>query len=661
MIPKFRFRLAAGLALSAIAVPLTAQTPADPAAQLSTSLLILSQNPRDLDALIGAGMGAIAVGDGNAALSFLARAEEQSPRNGRIKAALGSALVLLERPGEALKLFAEASALGIPDVDIARDRGLAYDLRGDSRRAQRDYLIANRFAPEDETTRRLALSYGISGDKAHALSLLDPLLHKQDQAAWRARAFVLAMNGDMAGAEDVARQVMPMGSETMSGFLRKLATLNAAERALAVTFGTMPSDGTRYAAVETGDPFRPAGGSVGSGVSAGLVPAGDPLGARPEDAPPARVAEPVSRDPRRRPGGVAVTSAAPPPSPGFAPPPPPPSSSTGALGRRIGTRVAEVDRSKLPVEAQMALGVTKPTADTPRATIVAKDAFNRPTQQAGTAAAPPPPTPAVAPPSPPPPPPPAVQQPSAVQAALFELPPAAPAQSPPVETVVAAATERVDASPPAARVAGPPADTGKPVQTAMAIPDISTPPGLFRAPPDSPPKAAAVEPEPARVAPSPPPVRSLAAIISEIEPEPESAPGVLPSAAELRAARLAVQKKAAAKAKADAEAKAEKDAKEAERQKAAKNPARIWVQIATGNNEAGLPGTWKRIRDQAPAAFKGLSAASVPFKATNRLLVGPLKSQAEARTLLNAMQKAGLSGSTYSSEAGQEVARIAAK
>ena len=107
----------------------------DPSDQLAANLMILSQRPRDVNALIGAGLSALAIGDGNAALGFLARAEEISPTNGRIKAALGSALLLVERPAEALKLFGEASALGMPEREFARDRGLAYDLRGDSRRA----------------------------------------------------------------------------------------------------------------------------------------------------------------------------------------------------------------------------------------------------------------------------------------------------------------------------------------------------------------------------------------------------------------------------------------------------------------------------------------------------------------------------------------------
>lgn len=157
------------------------------------------------------------------------------------------------------------------------------------------------------------------------------------------------------------------------------------------------------------------------------------------------------------------------------------------------------------------------------------------------------------------------------------------------------------------------------------------------------------------------PSRGLGAIVADLEVEPESTAGPMPTAAELKAARVAVQRKAAAEAKAAADAKAAKDAKEAERLAAKKNPARIWVQVATGSNEAGLPGTWKKLKDKAPEALKGQSPSVVPFKATKRLLIGPFKSQVEARAMVNAMKKAGLQGSTFSSDPGQVVTKVSAK
>src|SRR3546814_14323681 len=61
----------------------------------------------------------------------------------------------------------------------------------------------------DETARRYALSLGISGQKDAAIAILDPLLREQDRAAWRDRAFILAMNGDVDEAEKIAKALMP--------------------------------------------------------------------------------------------------------------------------------------------------------------------------------------------------------------------------------------------------------------------------------------------------------------------------------------------------------------------------------------------------------------------------------------------------------------------
>src|SRR5258706_1643614 len=102
---------------------------------------------------------------------------------------MGSLLVEAERPGEALRRFNEAEALGFDPQYFAADRGLAYDLIGEQERAQRDYRLALKYRTDDETVRRYALSLGISGKRDKALEQLESLLRKSDRGAWRARAF----------------------------------------------------------------------------------------------------------------------------------------------------------------------------------------------------------------------------------------------------------------------------------------------------------------------------------------------------------------------------------------------------------------------------------------------------------------------------------------
>ncbi|WP_141225162.1 tetratricopeptide repeat protein, partial [Listeria monocytogenes] len=114
------------------------------------------------------------------------------------------------------RYFALADSYGIDPQRIASDRGLAYDLIGEQERAQREYRVALKSQvgdqeDRDEAARRYALSLGISGRGAQALEVIDPLLRKQDRGAWRARAFVLAMNGKGAEATRIATTTLPAG------------------------------------------------------------------------------------------------------------------------------------------------------------------------------------------------------------------------------------------------------------------------------------------------------------------------------------------------------------------------------------------------------------------------------------------------------------------
>ncbi|USI73308.1 SPOR domain-containing protein [Sphingomonas morindae] len=221
--------------------------PGDAGEQLAAALRTLATNPDDLPALIAAGDNALTLGDPNAAVGFFGHADGLAPRDARVKAGLGAALVQLERPQEALRLFDKAVELGAPEASLAAQRGLAYDLTGDPSRAQRDYKIALGAHPEDDLTRRrLALSQGISGDRKAALATLDPLIRKSDIAAWRAQTFVLAMTGDPEGAHAITRIMLPQQEARLQPFLERLATLGPADKARAVHFGEMPAGGRNY-------------------------------------------------------------------------------------------------------------------------------------------------------------------------------------------------------------------------------------------------------------------------------------------------------------------------------------------------------------------------------------------------------------------------------
>ena len=606
-----------------------------PVSRLGRYIRLLAGSPRDVEALLGAGQASLDLGDANAALGFFARAEEASPSNGRAKAGLGSALVMSERPDEALKLFADAVSLGVPEAEVARDRGLAYDLRGDSRRAQRDYVLALTRGRDDELVRRYALSQAISGDRQAALATIDPLLRKQDQGAWRARAFILAMTGDVSGANTVAHQLMvPAVADAMAPLLARLATLNPTQRAHAVNFGTVPADGTQMAMVTPGDPYLrnvqlPAPGRVApqgrptaqaapvadASAGVGLVPKGVPLGSGSE---------------ARRAASAASSSIV----------PAVPKVETGSQ------RVAAIDRSRLPPEARGdATGVTI----LPRTTLPAPD-----TARALVQPSPPVQTGATSRPAM------GTTVPTTVQPTIQSTTVATIADDTvsPIDTPIQTRAGLIGPPRPddlpggAAPVTTAPVTTA-PVTTATAKPVVVAPAPTLR------PTLAPVP------RPSTPTGSRLAGLLDDVQREPEAV-AELPNVRELRAARAAAKRKLgelaaqAAKEKAARDQAAKDKATKAEAAAAAKrNPARLWVQVATGRADSSL--TWKRIKADNAAALKGLGAWSAPYKSTYRLLAGPVKSAAAARDLIKALAKNGVGALTYSSEAGEEVTKIDAK
>ena len=205
------------------------------------------QNPRSLEALIGAGRAALDMGDGQALDHLLRpRRRDRAARRageGRHGLGLGPARAAA---GGLWPCSAKPMALGAPEAEIAGDRGLAYDMIGDPGRAQQDYALALRRNDDPELRRRMALSLAISGRREEALRVIDAQLRRNDRAAWRTQAFVLALTGDTAGANRTARSVMPAGSaEAMAPFFARLAALDPGAKGAGRPFRPFPERGRR--------------------------------------------------------------------------------------------------------------------------------------------------------------------------------------------------------------------------------------------------------------------------------------------------------------------------------------------------------------------------------------------------------------------------------
>lgn len=267
---RYDIRILGGLLLagSALAQPVLAQPGQVQAIRpsstedLNSNLARLASNPRDVNALIGAGEAALDMDDARAAAGFFARADTLQPNNGKVKAGLGRVMLKNQNPAEALRLFDQATRMGYAEASLLSDRGLAKDMTGDQAGAQRDYQTALQRKPDDvELTHRYAASLGISGQVDAAERVLKPLLYKSDRAAWRYRAFILAMNNRQADARKIAEQTMPAQlASAIIPYMQKMPYLTAAQKAAAVHFGHFPARvGTTIAAITPTPPaFVPA-------------------------------------------------------------------------------------------------------------------------------------------------------------------------------------------------------------------------------------------------------------------------------------------------------------------------------------------------------------------------------------------------------------------
>ena len=579
------------------------------AADLNSNLARLASNPRDVSALIGAGEAALALDDPRAAAGFYARADAIESGNGRIKAGLGRVMLKLQNPAQSLILFDQATRLRYPEATILADRGLARDMTGDQAGAQKDYQAALLRTPDDaETIRRYAASLGISGQVEASDRVMQPLFFKSDRAAWRYRAFILAMNNRQADAQKIALQTMPAQlAAAITPYMQKMPYLTPAQKAAAVHFGHFPAQvGTTIAAVI---PTPLAPGSAAPAIA--------------RTAPTLVAAAPTKTPPRRE-------------------------SASDRRARRAEERRQRLDATRL-ARADTTSPALMPTPS---------PATPVPAQAKQLAAAQPlPPAPAPAPTPTPMQARPATTPVQTVQSTPTPLPaqpvrqtetPDRAVQGPPAPGLDSVAT---------AQRTTPPAS-----QPALAQ---SLPSPVVQAVPTAPNPAASQQPDPQAT-------RTLADIIRAIDvPASERQSSVaavdLTEIQVLQAARRTerklaaaseaekVKKAAVAKAKAEADAKAKKEAEEKKR--LAANPSRNWLQIGVGSSKSALGFTMKGLRKKYDS-LGAQDAWSAAWGRTNRLLVGPFPSFARAKAVEDKIKAGGGDAFAWKSDAGEVVERL---
>lgn len=252
-----------------------------------------------------------------------------------------------------------------------------------------------------------------------------------------------------------------------------------------------------------------------------------------------------------------------------------------------------------------------------------------------------------------------------------------PVQPAPKPVVVAVATPpSVLASVSAAPPASPPAGSAAPGFASLGGGAAAVAPGFdLKQVTPQPASQPALQPAPAVAAAAPPPAptpvaapapaprpRNLADLFADLSPpsrEAEPVAGAVDVRRLAAAAKLAEAKAAETKA-ADAKAKELAKEKATKASAAAKQPSRVWVQVATGRDKSALAYDWRRLTRENTDVLGKRQAYVSAWGQTNRLLTGPFDSTKAANTFLGQLKKAGVSGGfIWTSPAGQVVDGLA--
>ncbi len=643
-------------------------------ARLNTALRRLSRNSRNLSALTDAGKAALALGDLEAAMGFFGRAQDLSPNDPAVKMGIAAVFLRSDRPIEALRLFSEAEAAGASSDAVAAERGLAFDLVGNNAEAQASYLVAMQRGAGSQVQRRLAISHAIAGNKEDFEIILKPLVAQRDFAAFRARAFGLAILGEVGEANAIADAVMPRDlASRMAPYFEFMPRLTKSQQAAAANLGIFP----KAAEIGRDDPriAQYSGSTSVAGADTRLAPQGTPLGRAttdPRRRRPDRTGAGSSLAAAASPSTAATTaSVAPAAAPAIAAPAAPSVAATSSPGRSTNSGQST---GELPAIAEAALDPVAP------ATAMAADAT--PSTVASNAATL------------------SAAAPSASLAAATQPAAATPSittfVSNPVEQQVeeapalSASTAQIASNEGAiaesANVIAPTGADGalaipKPAPSATSfdlsrlsetIDKVRSPQAqTLSSPATSSPQLAAATTSasavPASILPAEPQTAASQATtpIVQTVPEPrkrvadafadfasEGRTSVAPAAGAVDISAITVKREV--EEAPEPEVKPEAESKPAE----PANPKRYWVQIATGKDRSALKFDYRRIARKAGDLLEDYSGYTAEWGETNRLVAGPVASSKAAQALVTALKEKGIDSFAFTSPEGKEVTEI---
>ncbi|MEP2737077.1 MAG: SPOR domain-containing protein [Erythrobacter sp.] len=679
--------------------------PSQDVQRLNDALRRLARNSRNLSALTDAGKASLALGDLEAAMGFFGRAEDLSPNNPSVKMGMAAVFLRRDRPIEALRLFSEAEAAGASSNAVAAERGLAFDLVGNNADAQASYQLALQRGAGPEVSRRLAISHAIAGNKEDFEIILKPLVGARDFAAFRSRAFGLAILGETGEANAIASAVMPRDlAASMAPYLEYMPRLTKAQQAAAANLGIFP----KAAEIGRDDP-RIAQYAAGTGNNALASAAGSNL--EPQGAPLGR----ASTDPRRRrPDRTGSGNALAANTPSAAPIVQEPVRVAAAPVTNVAVNAPASSEAFVPSAAAnpatnstelpaLAAAAPVPNATAPLqnansttplvpfpsvATVSAPVVQATPVAQAPTVAAPSVAivdVPAVQTAA-------AVQTPATIEIAAASSVSAAPVvQAQPVEVltreeIAADADDRAPALAAATQLPlnTPPGTLDEIVQVAAPVGDSE--PNSIPAPTPAIKTQSAQTFDLARASelvnvtrgsnisadvPATAPIETVSAPIVQVAPTPAIEPATSTETARqsvssafadfssegrtsVAPAAGAVDLSAITIAR---EAKPEPPESESQPEKPA-HPKRYWVQIASVSDDDLLKSEYRRIARKAGDLLKNYSGHASELGETNRLLAGPVTSLKAAQALTQELKDEGIDSFVHTSPKGKKVDKI---
>jgi tetratricopeptide (TPR) repeat protein len=534
-----------------------------------------------------------------------------NPRNLSSLIAAGRAAVRVGDGEAALGFFARAEEVAPSDARVKAGMASSYVLLGQPQAALRFFAEAARLgAPEAEIARDRGLAHDLSGNPRRAQQDYLLVLQRGDDAETRRR---LALSLAVSGHRDAAlRALDPLLRRQDRAAYRSrafvLALTGDANAAVQAVDGAMPGQGAAMA------PFLTR--------LAGLAPAQKALavhfGHFPADGRPMQTA---AVDTSPWPAAVAFTGAAAPTRFAAAAQPAPRGVSTrrrtalaDPVNRRDEARARSEERRQ-PVRTA-ASAPPRPSARRPAVTSVADIPGAGPIRSDEPAAR---------------------AQPGfgAVPAAAQQQP-VRIASGPPLEIPPAM---RQDSPPPAAQE---PAVRREPAPTPVRR--EPTPTVVRQDPPPA-----------AREEPAVPAFSDVAALVQSLPTEEEPRPAApaparttptRPAAAPVRTATPTRTTRTAARTPA--------------RPTPPPHPSRHWVQVANGDRSA-FAFQFGRLRQSAPALLRTRPAYWARNGGSARLLVGPFATATEARAFVNQLSRQDVSAFPWTSEAGEEVARLPAR